>query len=77
MNNSERALQVLSMKVFTLPKGEEQNIEMEIMETGGKFAGIGLGGGGAQPAKNEFLIKRGQDYAKSNPMSFPVRLRYM
>jgi hypothetical protein len=34
---------------------------MEIMETGGKFAGMGLGG--AQ-AKNEFFIKRGQDYAK-------------
>jgi hypothetical protein len=74
MNNSERVLQVSIFKILSLPKGEEQNIEMEIMETGGKFAGIGLGGG-AQPAKNEFLIKRGQDYAKSNPMSFPVRFK--
>lgn len=45
------------------------------METGGRVAGLALEGGEiTQGSKNEFLIKRNQYYAKSNPMIFPVYL---
>jgi hypothetical protein len=45
---------------------------MEIMETGGKVAGIDLEGLGIQGSKNEFLINHNQKYGKGNPMTFPV-----
>lgn len=45
------------------------------METGGRVAGLALEGEEiTQGTKNEFLVKRNQDYAKSNPMIFPVFL---
>lgn len=45
---------------------------MEILETGGRVAGIDLEGLGLQGSKNEFLIKLNHNYAKNNPMTFPV-----
>lgn len=46
MNNSERVPLVrIIERIYVLKLGEEQNIEMEIMETGGRVAGLALEGG--------------------------------
>ena len=52
------------------PIGEEQNIEMEILETGGRVPGLDLDGLGLPASKNEFLIM--DKNSQNNPMKFPV-----
>jgi hypothetical protein len=65
---------------------EEDNMIEEMGQKTYKKGRTVVGGGpgeddgemGTGGTKNEFLIKRGQDYAKFNPMAFPVsRLIYI
>jgi hypothetical protein len=74
MSNSVKAHLVSLSRYDSFTSGEERNIEMEIMETGGRVAGLALDQDeiGHAGGKNEFLIIRNQDYAKCNPMNFPV-----
>jgi hypothetical protein len=76
MSNLVKVHLVSMSRLNSFTSGEERNIEMEIMETGGRVAGLALDQDeiGHAGGKNEFLIIRNQDYAKCNPMNFPVTI---